>query len=190
MDRSRRTNLLCCHKAGLLQTADLPSDRLLGNPGASSEFGTRQCARAAEQRVNRQYRGNSYGNNGYGYGNNGYGNNGYNNSYNTAGAARVVSITRVERRSNGGLRVYGMIDSGSGYNRGYGNQGYGNQGYGYGNQGYGYPSQGYGNQGYGNQGYGYNSQSADLRFDCKIDRRGYISDVNINRNGNSYYRGY
>ena len=144
----------------------------------------------------RSYHGNNgygYGNNGYG--NNGYGNNGYNNSYNTAGAARVVSITRVERRSNGGLRVHGLIDSGRGYNRGYGNQGYGygNQGYGnqgHGNQGYGYPNQGYGNRGYGNQDYGYNSQSADLRFDCKIDRRGYISDVNINRNSNSYYRGY
>jgi hypothetical protein len=48
VDRSRRTNLLCCHEAGLLQTADLSSDRLLGNSGASSEFGTGKRTRAAE----------------------------------------------------------------------------------------------------------------------------------------------
>ena len=106
-----------------------------------------------------------------GYGNQGYGNQGYGNQgygYNRGALARVVGITKVERRSNG-LKVFGVIDSGRGYNRGpYGNQGYGNQGY--------------GNQGYGNQGY----PIADLRFDCRVDYRGYVRNVEIHRNNQAY----
>ena len=150
-----------------------------------------QCARAAEARVSRDYRNNGYGN--QGYGNQGYNQQGY--GYNGGSQARVVGITSVERKSNG-LKVSGVIDSGMhrGYSNqgyGYGNQGYdpryGNQGYDprYGNQGYpnqGYPNQGYPNQGYGNQGYAYNAQYADLRFSCRVDYRGYVSNVDIKRN--------
>lgn len=160
-----------------------------------------QCARAAEARLNQRGQGYQQGyNNGYGqgYGNQGYGNNGYNNGYN---AARVVGITGVERHSRY-LKVTGMMNSGRGYaygNQGYGqgygqgyNQGYGNQPYQgqpypgqpYGNQGY--PGQGYGQPGYGNQGY---SQAADLRFSCRVDFRGYVSNVNITRNA-AVRRGY
>lgn len=104
-----------------------------------------QCARAVEARLN----GNGYGNGAYGnpynngyngqYGgyNNGYGNNGqyggygynnqygYNNGYNgyANGGARVVGISRVDRKSYG-FRVYGVatdrFGNGAGYNNGYG----------------------------------------------------------------------
>ena len=67
-----------------------------------------QCARAAEARTSRAaYNGYNQGYNGQGY-NQGYGNNGYNH----AGAARVVGITSVERRSNG-LKVSGVMASGN-----------------------------------------------------------------------------
>ena len=135
-----------------------------------------QCARAAEARVNQG------GNGGFfqGYPGQGYGNPGYNGQgYNGRGIARVVGITKVERKSSG-LKVFGVIDSGRGYRGAYGNQGYGNQGYG---------NQGYSNQGYGNQGYGYGGQGADLRFDCRVDYRGYVRDIEIHRNDQGY-RGY
>lgn len=135
-----------------------------------------QCAAAAEQRLNGGYRGQSgYGNNGYqnGYGN-GYGNNGYQSGY---GQARVVGITNVERRSNGKLRVTGLASSG---------QSYGGQG-GYGNQGGYYDNQGYGNQGY-QGGYGAAGQ-ADLRFTCKVDYNGRVTELNINRQ-TAYGHGY
>ena len=146
-----------------------------------------QCARAAEARVNGRGGYGGYGgyNQGYGNGNQGYGNQGYGQdtygnypNANRPGIARVVGITKVERRSNG-LKVFGVIDSGRGYNRGpYGNQGYGNQGYG---------NQGYGNQGYGNQGYGTPYRPvADLRFDCRVDYRGYVRDIEIHRNNQAY----
>ena len=147
-----------------------------------------QCARAAEARVSRDYRNNGYGNQGYDnqgydprYGNQGYANQGYGQN-----TARVVGITQVERRSNG-LKVSGVIDSGM--HRGYGNQayGYGNQGYDprYGNQ-QGYDPR-YGNQGYGNQAYASNAQVADLRFSCRVDYRGYVTNVDIKRNVASNY---
>lgn len=140
-----------------------------------------QCARAAEARVSRDYRTTAYGNQRYDprYGNQGYNQQGYgynqqNYGYNNAGTARVVGITAVERKSNG-LKVSGVIDSGMGYRGAYGNQGYDPR---YGNQGY--PNQ-YGNQ-YGNQAYAYNAQVADLRFSCRVDYRGYVSNVDIKRN--------
>lgn len=127
-----------------------------------------QCARAAEMRVNRN--GGGYGgyNQGYDprYGNQGYG-------YDQGGSARVVGITRVERRSNG-LKVAGVMSSGMGYGGGY-NQGYDPR---YGQQGY---DPRYGNQGYGNQGYGNHAQQADLRFNCRVDYRGRVTDLNIAR---------
>ena len=122
------------------------------------------CAAAAEQRISGNYRGQP----GYGY-NNGYGNNGYQNGYangyNGQGA-RVLGITNVERRRGGSLKVSGVASSGRAY-------GYGNQGY---NNGY------YGQNAYANQ-------SADLRFNCKVNTRGQVSDVNISRNQVAY-RGY
>jgi len=125
------------------------------------------CAAAAEQRIGSGYRGQP----GYGY-NNGYANNGYQQGYangqNNHGA-RVLGITNVERRRNGGLKVFGVASSGRGY--GYGNQGYNNQGYNYGNN--------------DQRAYGA-SQPADLRFTCRVSSRGQVSDVNISRNQVSY----
>jgi len=132
------------------------------------------CVRATEARLNGYsggYGSGGYGSGGYGqYG--GYGNNGYNQGYN---GSRVTRITNVERRSNG-LKIHGLASAGAnygngGYNQGYGNQGYGNQGYG--NQGH----DAYGNHvgGY-NQGYG-----ANLRFNCKVNFRGQVTDVDIDR---------
>ena len=118
------------------------------------------CVRATEARLN-GYQG-GYGHSGYGnYG--GYGNNGYHQGYN---GSRVTRITNVQRRSSG-LKIFGLASAGynsryGGYNQGYGNQGYGNQGY--------------GNQGYGNQGYG-----GQLRFNCKVNFRGQVTDVDIDR---------
>ena len=138
-----------------------------------------QCAAAAEQRLNGNYRGqsgygyqNGYDNNGY---NNGYGNNGYNNGY-AQGGGRVLGITNVERRGNGGLKVTGVATSGRAYGA-YGNQGY-NQGY---NNGY--------NNGYGQGGY-QAQQQADLRFTCRVNLRGQVSELKIRRNQSAYYRGY
>jgi hypothetical protein len=131
-----------------------------------------QCARAAEARVSRDYRPNGYGyNQQSGYNQNGYGN--------QMARAQVVGITGVERRSNG-LKVSGLINSGR-YGNAYGNQGYGNQGYG--NQGFGngYPNQGYPNQGYANPNYANNAQRADMSFSCRVDARGYVSNVKIDR---------
>ena len=46
-------------------------------------------------------------------------------------------------------------------------------------------------------GYGYNHGAADLSFSCKVDYRGRIVDLDINRSGygydgynQGYYRGY
>ncbi len=129
------------------------------------------CAAAAEQRINGNYRGQP----GYGYYGNGYANNGYQqgyaNGYNGQ-TARVLGITNVERRNKGGLKVSGVASSGRGY--GYGNQGYNNQGY---------------NNGYNGQRAYAANQAADLRFTCKVNTRGQVSDVTINRNQVAY-RGY
>jgi len=147
-----------------------------------------QCARAAEARVARDYRPNGYGQNGYnqnGYNQPGYNQNGYANAM---ARAQVVGITGVERRANG-LKVSGLINSGLGHRgNAYGNQGYGN---GYPNQGYpnqAYPNQAYPNQGYPNQGYNPNyanaAQHADMSFSCRVDARGYVSNVRIDRMAN------
>ena len=44
----------------------------------------------------------------------------------------------------------------------------------------------------GGYGYGYNSGAADLSFSCKVDYRGRIVDLDLDRRGPSYgyYRGY
>lgn len=161
-----------------------------GGYGNNSEAAVNQCAGA----VNARLRGQRYGGYQGGYGGNWNGNSsyGYNNN-----SGRVSQIVRVERRSNGGLKVYGLAQSAAasqggqygGYNNGYGggyNNGYGG---GYGN--------GYGG-GYGNNGYGNNGGYADIKFNCKLDAYGRITDVDIDRNNsggynngyNNGYRGY
>ena len=139
-----------------------------------------QCARAAEARMAQTSRAPAYGQYPQGYANQGYPPQAY--GYNMA-HARVIGITGVERRSNG-LKVSGVMDSGRSQYRG----AYPTQGYNYGAQAYpnqAYPNQGYPNQGYPNQygnAYGQNAQVADLRFSCRVDFRGYVSDINIKRN--------
>jgi hypothetical protein len=121
-----------------------------------------QCAAAAEQRIAGNYRGQGYGAyNGNGY-QNGYGQQGY--GYQNQTGARVLGVTSVEARPNGGLRVRGVATSGA-----YGQQAYGQQGY-----------------------YGQNraNAQADLSFNCKVSARGQITDVNIARNNVRYSRGY
>ncbi len=135
-----------------------------------------QCAAATEQRLGGQYRGQGYG----AY--NGYGQQGY--GYQNQGGARVLGITSIERRPNGGLNVRGVATSGA-----YGQQGYGQQGYGYGQQGYGQQGYGYGQQGYGRQGYGVSGQ-ADLSFNCRVNARGQVTNVRVGRNNVRYNRGY
>ena len=160
-----------------------------GRSYASNErYAVEQCVRAVEYRINTRgldNEGGRYRNYGYGYGYN----NGYANGY---AGARVTSVTNVQHKSNGGLKVYGYANTGlngtyggnggyGGYNPyGYGNQGYGGNPYGYGNQGYG----GYG--GYGNQAYGYGAQG-DASFKCTIDRYGRITDIDAKRAYNSGY---
>lgn len=133
-----------------------------------------RCAVAVEQRINRDYGyrygspygapyGSPYGNQ-YGY-----------NQY-AQGGAKVVGITRVERRSNTTTRVRGVATANA-----YANQ-YGAP---YGNP-YGAPYGGqYGNP-YGYNNYGY-ANAGELTFKCDIDYRGYIRDIDIDRNRNAYY---
>ena len=131
-----------------------------------------RCAVAVEQRINRDYGyryGSPYGASPYGgYGNyNPYGGQyGYNSQY-SQGGAKVVGITRVERRSSTTTRVRGVATANV----------YANQYQPYGGQyggGYGYNNYGYGNAG-------------ELSFKCDIDYRGYIRDIDIDRNTNAYY---
>ena len=167
-----------------------------------------QCARAAEARVNQGGTG-SYGYN-QGYGQQGYGQQQYGGQYGgqygqqgydprysngttyTGGRARLVSITRVERRSSG-LKISGLIDSGMG---GYANNGYGNNGYGqdgvHGERTDPYANRDrYANQGYPGQSnaYGYATAQGDIRFDCRVDYRGYVTSVSVSRS-NRYRQSY
>jgi hypothetical protein len=120
-----------------------------------------RCAGAVAQRINYQYGGyNQYGyNRGYGYNgyNQGYGYNQYNQGY---GNARVLGITRVERRNNG-IRVRGVATAGGGYGNAYGNP-------------------------YG--GYNQYNQSGEFTFKCNVDYRGRITDIDLDRNRYAYRR--
>ena len=87
--------------------------------GVNQQAIVNQCAAAVQQRLNGGYGG--YGYNGYGY--NGYNRYGY--GQNAYGAGRVLGISRVEPRSNGGLTVRGVATSGR-YG-GYGYNGYNGQ---------------------------------------------------------------
>ena len=142
-----------------------------GNYGygqTNDNYAVDQCSRAVEAQIggNRYGYGQPYGGQPYGYGNQPYG---YNQGY---GGGRVAGITRIERRSNGGLKVYGVAMTGARYGQ------YGQYG-------------AYGRPGYG----GYqNAANPDLKFNCKIDRYGRITDVDIDRlpqySRNDYYYGY
>ena len=137
-----------------------------------------------------------YPNYGYGYNNgggvvgaivnsvvgNGYGNYGGNDRFAVDQCSRAV-----EARLGGGYRGYG----GYGYNNGYGGRVVGITRVERRNSGIrvrGVATSG-ARSGYG---YGYNSGAVDLSFSCKVDYRGRITDVDIDRRGQSYgyYRGY
>lgn len=142
-----------------------------------------QCARSVEARVSNDNRRGVYGTYNRNYAGQRYGSQTYPGHY---GQAQVVGITGVQRQRNG-LRVTGLIDTRMGRNQGqYGqyNQ-YGQYGqYGqydqYSPSGQPYSNQGYGHPGYGNQAYA--AQFAELRFSCRIDHRGRVTDIDINRN--------
>jgi hypothetical protein len=123
------------------------------------------CARTAEQRLNGDQRYNGYSN---AYGqrdNNGYAQ----NSYRNGGMFRVVGITNVERRMNGGLKVRGIASSDVGRgNTGWNQPRADDQRYG-GNDGYGYSYDRYHNAG------------MDYRFTCRINSRGTVTSLNLDR---------
>ena len=98
--------------------------------GVNSQTAVNQCAAAVQQRL------------GGGYG--AYG-------YNNYGGGRVLGISRVEQRSNGGLTVRGVASSGR-----------------------------YGGNSYGAQ------TPVDLTWKCKVDYRGFISDIDLNRAQSNY----
>jgi hypothetical protein len=126
-----------------------------------------QCARATEQRLN----GSSYG-----------------GGYNQYGSGyRVVQVDRLERTAKGNLRVHGAASTGGfqgnygGYAGGY-NQPYGG--------GYSQPYGGGYNAPYGGQYGGNYAQAPQLRFNCKIDNRGRITDLRVDRGQYGYNNGY
>lgn len=136
-----------------------------GYANDSAQIG--RCAAAVEQRINQRY-GYRYGSP-YGVPYGGY-------SAYGSGGARVVGIERVERRSSSTVRVHGFATANGGAG-GYG--GYGGYGGGYG---------GYGG-GYGGYGGGYN-QAAEFRFKCDVDYRGYVRDIDLDRNYSNYGYNY
>jgi hypothetical protein len=120
------------------------------------------CARTAEQRLNSDQRYGGYGHRGY---NNGYAQNGYRNG----GMFRVIGITNVERRMNGALKVRGIASSDVGHrNSGWNQPRADDQRYG-GNDTYGYSNDRYHNAG------------MDYRFTCKINSRGAVTSLNLDR---------
>ena len=157
---------------------DILGQILGGRSYASNErYAVEQCVRAVEYRINTRgldNEGGRYRNYRYGYG--------YDNRYGGGYmGARVTSVTQVQRRSNGGLKVFGYATTnGQGGYGGYG----GGPGYGYGQPGYGYGGPGYGGA------YGYGYQQGDAQFDCTIDRYGRITDIDAKRNRNYGYRRY
>jgi len=126
-----------------------------GNYGyeqTSQRGAVEMCARTAEQRLNGDRR---YAGNSNSYGRNAYGQNGYSDG----GTFRVVGITNVERRTNGALRVRGIASSnvahaGTGWSAHVGHGQYGNGNY---------------------------AAGMDYRFTCKIDSRGAVTSLNLDR---------
>lgn len=106
--------------------------------GVNSQAAVNQCANAVQARLN-----GGYGNYGYGYNNYAY------------GGGRVLGISRVEPRSNGGLTVRGVATSGR------------------------------------YAGYASGAQApVDLTWKCKVDYRGFISDVDVDRAQPNYGYNY
>ena len=136
--------------------------------GVNSQAAVQRCAAAVEQRINQRYRTayNPYGGGYSGYG--GYG--GYGANAYAGGGGRVLGVSSVERRSNNGLRVRGVATANA-YAGGYSPYG-----------GYG----GYGQGGYGGYGGYAPQQTAELSFKCNIDYRGYITDIDLDRNNYAY----
>jgi hypothetical protein len=104
-----------------------------------------QCVGAVQERLSGGYR--DYGGNGY---NGDRGPDGYGGP-DAYGGGRVLGISRVEPRSNGGLTVRGVASSGryAGYDNG-------------------------------------GPPPIDLTFSCKVDYRGFVSDIDIDRAQPSY----
>ena len=119
------------------------------NYGGNDRMLVDRCAAAVSQRINAQYGGYQRYGQPYGYNNQGY------------GSARVLGITRVERRNNG-LRVRGVATSGM------------NADYGYGNP-------------YGG-GYNQYNQAGEFTFKCNVNYRGRITDIDLDRNRYAYRR--
>lgn len=130
-----------------------------------------QCARAVEQ-----------GQSGYsrnGYGQNGYANNGYGNPYaqNGYGATnlRVVGITKVERK-RGVVKITGIASTGM--DQRYSQDGRDRDGR------YDRDDRGYN----GYNGYDRGNMQTNVRFSCRVDMRGNVQDVRVDRGVASTYR--
>jgi hypothetical protein len=138
-----------------------------GNYGydqTSQRGAVEMCARSAEQRLNSDQRYSGYGNGQHGY-NDGYAQNGYRNG----AMFRVIGITNVERRTNGALRVTGIASSDASQSNSRWNQRRGDD-------------QGYGdNNGYGQGGDRYHNAGMDYRFTCKVNSRGAVTSLNLDR---------
>jgi len=126
-----------------------------GNYGyeqTSQRGAVEMCARTAEQRLNGDRR---YAGNSNSYGRNASGQNGYSDG----GTFRVVGITNVERRTNGALRVRGIASSNVA------------------RAGTGWSAHG----GHGQYDNGNYAAGMDYRFTCKIDSRGAVTSLNLDR---------
>jgi hypothetical protein len=121
------------------------------------------CSRTAEQRLNGDQR----------YNGNGYGQRDHNNGYRNGGMFRVVGITNVERRMNGALKVRGIASSG----------------FSHGDTGWNQPRAGDqrhgGNDAYGHGNDRYRNAGVDYRFTCKINSRGAVTSLNLDRGTHS-----
>lgn len=84
--------------------------------GSRGQYAINQCMGAVQQRLT-----GGYGNNAYGGGYGGY------TGYQQQSGARVLGVSGIERRSNGGLSIRGVANSGRNAAYGYGN-GYNGQG--------------------------------------------------------------
>lgn len=107
-----------------------------GGYGMNSQVAVNQCASAVQARLSGGYGSYSYG-------------------YSNGGGGRVLGISRVEPRSNGGLTVRGVATSGR------------------------------------YAGYGYGAQApVDLTWKCKVDYRGFVNDIDVDRAQSNYDYGY
>jgi len=122
------------------------------------------CARTAEQRLNSDHRYNGY-TAAQGQRRNGYARNGAGNS----ATFRVIGITNVERKMNGALIVLGIASSDSAH----GHSGW-NQPRGDGQRHGADNDHGTGNDRYRNAG-------MDYRFTCKINSRGAVTRLSLDR---------